>query len=63
MGEKQLIALALGVDQVMRDKAPADWRGDQAREAQVLNALFSLLDPDRNGTEALFELVKKQPGY
>jgi type I restriction enzyme, R subunit len=32
-------------------------------EAQVLNALFPLLDRDRAATLALFELVKNQPGY
>ena len=44
-------------------RAPAGWKGDQAREAQVLNALFPLLNRDREVTLALFELVKNQPGY
>ena len=47
----------------MRERAPAGWKGDQAREAQVLNALFPLLGRDREATLALFELVKNQPGY
>ena len=47
----------------MRERAPAGWKGDQAREAQVLNALFPLLDRDREATLALFELIKNQPGY
>ena len=34
-----------------------------AREAQVLNALFPLLNRDREVTLALFELIKNQPGY
>ena len=55
--------LALKIDRVMRERAPAGWKGDQAREAQVLNALFPLLDRDREATLALFELVKNQPGY
>ena len=33
------------------------------REAQVLNALFPLLNRDRDVTLALFELIKNQPGY
>jgi type I restriction enzyme R subunit len=37
--------------------------GDQAREAQVLNALFPLLNRDRDVTLALFELIKNLPGY
>ena len=51
------------IDRAMRERAPAGWKGDQAREAQVLNALFPLLDRDREATLALFELIKNQPGY
>jgi type I restriction enzyme, R subunit len=58
-----LVKLALEIDLVMRERAPAGWKGDQAREAQVLNALFPLLDRDRDATLALFELIKNQPGY
>lgn len=61
-GEERL-RLALEIDQVMRERAPAGWKGDQAREAEVLNALFPLLDRDREATLALFELIKNQPGY
>jgi len=57
------VSLAIGIDDVMREKAPAGWRGDQSREAQVLNALAPLLRSDRSATLALFELVKNQPGY
>lgn len=57
------LKLALDIDRVMREHAPAGWKGDQAREAQVLNALFPLLDRNREATLALFELVKHQPGY
>ena len=59
----ELVKLALEIDRVMRERAPAGWKGDQAREAQVLNALFPLLNRDREATLALFELVKNQPGY
>ena len=58
-----LVELALKIDRVNRERAPAGWKGDQAREAQVLNALFPLLNRDREATLALFELVKNQPGY
>jgi type I restriction enzyme R subunit len=58
-----LVRLALEIDRVMRERAPAGWKGDQAREAQVLNALFPLLNRDREATLALFELIKNQPGY
>lgn len=61
--EAALVKLALEIDRVMRKQAPKDWKGDQAREAQVLNALFPLLKRDRKATSALFELVKNQAGY
>ncbi|HET6493940.1 MAG TPA: hypothetical protein VFH61_01065 [Thermoleophilia bacterium] len=54
---------ALEIDRVMRERASAGWRGDQAREAQALNALFPLLDRDREATLELFELTKNQQGY
>ena len=59
----ELAKRALEIDRTMREKAPAGWKGDQAREAQVLNALFPLLDRNRDATQALFDIVKNQPGY
>jgi type I restriction enzyme R subunit len=59
----ELAELALRIDQAIREQAPAGWKGDHAREAQVLNALFPLLDRSREATRALFELVRNQPGY
>jgi len=56
-------ALALQIDRAIRERAPAGWKGDQAREAQVQNALFPLLGRDREVTLAVFEIVKNQPGY
>ena len=47
----------------MRGSAPASWRGDPTREAQVLNALFPLLGRDREATREIFEIIKNQPGY
>lgn len=56
-------ALALKIDLAVREHAPAGWYGDDAREAQVVNALFPILDRDREATKAVFEIVKNQPGY
>ena len=56
-------ALAIRIDLAVRERAPAGWKGDQAREAQVLNALFPILDRDREATLAVFEIIKNQPGY
>ena len=61
--ETELVSLALEIDRTMRERAPAGWQGDQAREAQVLNALFPLLDRNRAATQALFDLLKHVPGY
>ncbi|MGE3703496.1 MAG: hypothetical protein AB7G08_32910, partial [Hyphomicrobiaceae bacterium] len=55
--------IALALDQAMRDHAPAGWKGDQARQAQVLNALFPIMCRDREATLAIFEIIKQQPGY
>lgn len=55
--------LALKIDRAVRERAPAGWKGDQAREAQVLNTLFPILGRDREATKALFEIIKNQPGY
>jgi type I restriction enzyme R subunit len=57
------LELALRIDHTMREQAPAGWRGDDTRERQVLNALFLLLDRDRNATTALFEIIKNMRGY
>jgi type I restriction enzyme R subunit len=56
-------ALALQIDQAIREQAPAGWKGDETRERQVKNALFPLLNRDRDATLALFEIIKSQPGY
>jgi type I restriction enzyme R subunit len=62
-GGTDLVSLALEIDRVMREQAPRGWKGDPAREVQVRNALFPLLERNRPATQALFELVKNQPGY
>lgn len=59
----QRAALALRIDQAMREHAPAGWKGDSVREKQVLNALFPIMSRDRKATEALFQIIKNQPGY
>ena len=56
-------ALALDLDQAMREHAPAGWRGDDTREKQVLNALFPIMFRDREATKAIFEIIYNQLGY
>jgi type I restriction enzyme R subunit len=48
---------------VIRENAPAGWRGDQARESQVLNAIYPILEQDREATQALFDIIKNQARY
>lgn len=55
--------LALEIDRVVKERAPAAWKGDEVREKEVKNALFPLLNRDREATFALFEIIKSQPGY
>jgi type I restriction enzyme R subunit len=55
--------LAIELDQAMREKAPAGWKGDDTREKQVLNALFPIMSRDRKATMAIFEIIKNQSGY
>jgi type I restriction enzyme, R subunit len=58
-----ILALALALDRAVREKAPAGWKGDPAREAQVLNAIFPIMRKNRPATQAVFEIIKNQPGY
>ena len=60
-GEKAAIALAL--DHAMREQAPADWKGDDAKETQVLNAIFPIMKGDQTATTAIFDILKEQGGY
>ena len=60
-GEK--VKLALAIDDAIIHKAPALWKGDPTRENQVLNALFPIMSKDRQATQAIFEIIKNQPGY
>ena len=57
------VELALEIDRAMREHAPAGWKRDEAREKQVLNALFPIMSRDREATLAIFEIIKHQPGY
>ena len=61
--ESALITLALTIDRTMREKAPHAFRGNPAREAEVMNALFEVLDGNRKATQALFDLILNLKGY
>lgn len=59
----EYLALALMLDKAIREKAPAGWKGDSAREAQVLNAIYPIMKKNKAATLAIFEIIKNQPGY
>ncbi|MBO6506842.1 MAG: hypothetical protein JJ977_18745, partial [Kordiimonadaceae bacterium] len=57
------VDIALEIDRAMREEAPAGWLGDSVREKQVLNALFPIMEGNREATLAIFEIIKNLPGY
>ena len=60
---QQRATLALALDKAMRKKSPAGWLGDEARERQVLNVLFPLMNRNKKATRAIFEIIKNQRNY
>ena len=61
--DERRAGLALEIDRAMREEAPAGWKGDATREAEVRNALYPIMGRDREATRAVFEIIKQQPGY
>lgn len=61
--EESKAVLALLIDRTIRDRAPADWKGDDTREKQVLNAIFPIMSRDRQATQAIFDIIKNQDNY
>jgi type I restriction enzyme, R subunit len=62
--EKRAV-LALDIDRAIREHAPSGWKEDAEgpKGKQVLEAIYPLLNFDQAATLALFEIIKKQPGY
>ncbi len=59
----EVLDMALKLDKAVREKAPAGWKGDSAREAQVLNAIYPIMKKNKAATLAIFAIIKNQPGY
>lgn len=55
--------LAMEIDRTMKEKAQSGWKGDQAKERVIQNFLHKLLQKDVAAMQALFEIIKNQPGY
>jgi type I restriction enzyme R subunit len=63
VNEEERAKLALELDRVMREKAPAGFKGDEVRERQVLNALYPVMSRDKEATQAIYKIIKQQKGY
>jgi type I restriction enzyme R subunit len=61
--EEERAKLAIELDNIVCSEAPAHWVGDEAREKQIMNAIYPKMDRDREATKAIFEIIKNQPGY
>ena len=55
--------LAMAVDQIIRETRQSDWRGNQARERMIMQALLPILDDDIGEVERLFPIVVAQTEY
>ena len=61
--DEERAALALALDEAMREQAPAGWKGDETKERIVQNFLHKLMQKDGTATLAIFDIIKNQPGY
>ncbi len=61
-GGDHVLALALRIDQTVKDIRPDDWRGHPAKEREIKLALFVLLR-DVDQVERVFQIVKAQSEY
>ena len=55
-------ALALKIDETVKEKRPDGWRGIQAREQVIKRALYDLLH-DEAEVERIFLIIKAQSEY
>ncbi|MBO9493429.1 HsdR family type I site-specific deoxyribonuclease [Thalassotalea sp. G20_0] len=60
LGEDE--ALVLQVDAAVRANLMDDWRGDEAKESYILNALYEILK-DKDETYRVFNLISNQQEY
>ena len=55
-------ALALKIDETVKQVRPDDWRGVEPRERMIKQALFGIL-PDVAEVERIFLIIKAQKEY
>lgn len=54
--------LVFKLDETLKSKSPADWRGNKAKENVVKNELFQILN-NEDEVERIFNIVKEQVEY
>ena len=54
---------ALALDDAIRSKKKADWRGNKFKEREVRNAIRSVLGDHEDLVDEFFEIVKAQYDY
>ena len=61
-GDDPALRLALQIDQVVKQRRPDDWRGMQARERVIQQALYEVLN-DAGKVERIFRIIQQQKEY
>ena len=57
------LELATQIDKKVRLVKPNGWRGHQAKENVIQNALLPLFDKNENEVRKIFEIIKQQKEY
>jgi type I restriction enzyme R subunit len=60
LGEDE--ALAIAVDQAVRNSRQADWRGVEPKERIIMHAVYAIMK-DVEGVKKMFEIIRQQPEY
>ncbi len=61
-GDERL-ALALKIDSTVQTVKPDNFRGHQAKESKIMEALMPVLNNDANEVRRIFEIIKEQKEY
>lgn len=61
--EDSFVHLALGIDEAVRRVRPHGWKGVQAKEAVVYDALYNLLKKNDDHAEQVFQVLLAQEEY
>jgi type I restriction enzyme R subunit len=62
-GDKSIVKLALEIDETIKRIRPHRWKGAQAKEAIVYDALYNLLGKNDDHAEKVFQVLLAQEEY